>query len=798
MKVLLSWIREFAPTELGPEELAELLTAKGAGVEAIVRPWAGLSGVTVARVVEVADHPGAEKLCLARLNTGAGERRVVVGVRNMAPGDLVPYAPPGARVPALAEPLAVKEVRGEASEGMLCSPWELGISADHGAILVLPPDTPLGADVAPELGLDDVVLDIEVTPNRPDLLSVVGVAREVAAAAGVRFVPPDVSVPEGDEPAEAEAGVEVLDLERCPRYLARVIRGVSVGSSPIRVQARLTAMGMRPISNVVDATNYVMLELGQPMHAFDLALLEDRAVVVRRAGEGERIVTLDDVERVMTADDLLIANRSSAVGIAGVIGSAAAEVHSGTSDVLLESAYFQPAGVLRTARRLRLRTEASIRFERGVDPEGAPRAADRCSRLIAEWTEGVVSKGPIDVGEPPLRRRVPVRPGRASAVLGYEVSARDVQEALGQLGIGVEPDDDGRLVAEVPGYRVDLEQEVDLIEEVVRVQGYERLGETLPAIRQPGGLAPEHAFRRRIRESFVRAGLREVKSLAFASASDLELMGHPPEAAVRVANPLDAEEAFLRTSLVPALVATLRRNLARQVRGGAVFEVGNVFWTGEADRPVDEHEYVALAMTGPVPGRWYEPERAGDLFDAKGAVEALLADLGIEDWSVGDPPGHPMHPGRSATVIVRGETAGSVGELHPRVSAAMDLPDRVAVGELDALVLARHASDSVQYREIPRFPPVHRDLAFVVDAEVPAVTVLSALTQAAAEAGLGVRVSLFDVFTGPPVAEGRKSLAFSVDFRAPDRTLTDGEADRAVESIRDRLARDFDAELRAG
>jgi phenylalanyl-tRNA synthetase beta chain len=619
----------------------------------------------------------------------------------------------------------------------------------------------------------------------------------VAAAIGVPFVPLDVSVPEGDDPAEAVASVEVLDPERSPRYLARVIRGMSIGPSPIRVQARLTAMGMRPISNVVDATNYVMLELGQPMHPFDLDLLEDRAIVVRRAVEGERIVTLDDVERIMTADDLLIADRSKAVGIAGVIGSAVAEVHPGTSDVLLESAHFQAAGVLRTARRLRLRTEASIRFERGIDPEGPPRAADRCSRLLAEWTGGTVSKGPIDIGDPPMRRRVPVRPGRAAAVLGYEVSAPDVQEALGKLGISVEPDDDGRLVAEVPGYRVDLEQEVDLIEEVVRVQGYDRVGETLPAIQQLGGIAPAHAFRRRVRESLVRAGLREVKTFPFASGGDLRLMRHPEQAAVRVANPLDAEAAFLRTSMVPALTATLRRNLARQVRGAAIFEVGNVFWTGEDDRPVDEHEYVALAMTGPAPGRWYEPEREGDVFDAKGAVEALLADLGIEDWSVGDRPGHPMHPGRSATVLVRGETAGSVGELHPRVSAAMDLPDRVAVAELDVAVLARHAADSVQYREIPRFPPVHRDLAFVVDVDVPSATLRSALIQAAADAELGASVSLFDVFTGPPVPEGRKSLAFSVDFRAPDRTLTDEEVDRAVEAIRDRLARDVGAELRA-
>src|SRR5437764_1328122 len=442
MKVDVGWLKELCPTDLSAESMAEALTSIGAEVEEILRPWDGLEGVVTAKVLEVGDHPSSDKLCLARVSFGSGERELVVGVRNMQAGDVVPLAGPGASVPALSEPLAAKPIRGVTSEGMLCSPRELGISADHGGILVLPPDTPVGVDFKQHFGLDDAVLDIAVTPNRPDLMSVIGVAREVGAATGTKIRAPVAELDEADEKAESAATVEVRDPERCPRYLARVIRGVMAGPSPLLVQARLTASGMRPVSNVVDATNYVMLELGQPMHPFDLAGLAGGAVVVRRAEQGERMTTLDDV-----------------------------------------------------------------------------------------------------------------RPERASALLGQHLSAGDVEDAFTLLGIPAVRRD-WNVEVEVPGYRVDLEREIDLVEEVARVRGYERIEATVPGIRQAGGLPDTYRLRRRIREAAVRAGLREVKSLSFVSQADLRLVGD--HEAVRVANPLRAEEGFLRTSLLPGLLHALQ------------------------------------------------------------------------------------------------------------------------------------------------------------------------------------------------------------------------------------------------
>ena len=381
MKVVLSWLREFCPTDLPTEAVAEALTALGAEVEEIIRPWEGLDGVVTAKVLEVRDHPGPETLCLARVTTGSAERELVVGVRNMRAGDVVPLAGVGARVPGLPEPLAARSIRGVTSEGMLCSPRELGISADHGGILVLPSDTPVGADFKALFGLDDAVLDIAVTPNRPDLMSVIGVARELAAATGTKPVTPAIDLREGDEKTDAAATVEVRDQGRCPRYVARVVRGVATGPSPLVAQARLFASGMRPVSNVVDATNYAMLELGQPMHPFDLAALAGAGVVVRRAAEGEGLLTLDDVERRLTADDLVIADRDKAVGVAGVMGSAVAEVGPATTDILLESATFERVGILRTARRLGL-------HDAGPDARSAVEVFDAVSReshaLVAE------------------------------------------------------------------------------------------------------------------------------------------------------------------------------------------------------------------------------------------------------------------------------------------------------------------------------------------------------------------------------------------------------------------------------
>ncbi|MDQ3991594.1 MAG: phenylalanine--tRNA ligase subunit beta, partial [Actinomycetota bacterium] len=388
MRVPLDWLRELCPIELAPEALAERLTMHGVQVERILRPWAGVTGVVVARVLDVRDHPAADKLCVTTIESGAGEHTVVAGVRNMAPGDLVPWARPGATLPGMEGTLERRSLRGVQSDGMLCSPRELAISADHGGILVLPPGLDPGRDVTEALRLDVPVLEIEVHPNRADLLSVLGVARETAMATGSDLFPPDASVDEGDAKAADAATVAVVDRRGCPRYVARIVAGVGVGPAPLAVQVRLTAAGMRPVSNVVDATNYAMLELGHPMHPFDLSRLAGRGIVVRRASDGERMVTLDGVERTFTDADVLIADAERAVGVAGVMGSAAAEVGESTTEVLVEAAYFDPATIYRTARRLGIRTEASIRFVRGADPEAPAAGAARAARLMAAWSGG--------------------------------------------------------------------------------------------------------------------------------------------------------------------------------------------------------------------------------------------------------------------------------------------------------------------------------------------------------------------------------------------------------------------------
>jgi phenylalanyl-tRNA synthetase beta chain len=791
VRVVLSWLRELCPTALGAEELAELLTHKGAEVESIERPWDGLSGVVVARVVEVRDHPNSDTLCLARVQTGSGELEVVVGVRNMRAGDLVPLAPPGSRVPALPEPLGTREIRGVVSNGMLCAADELGITPSHEGILILPPGLEPGTDVAAAFGLDDAVLDIEVTPNRADFLSMIGIAREVAAATGTPLVPPDARLAESDETVDGIATLDVLDPERCPRYRARILREVRHVASPIAMQARLTAAGMRPISAAVDATNYAMLEIGQPLHPFDLPLLKGPGIVVRRAEPGERMVTLDGVERTFTDDDLLICDAERPVGVAGVMGGELAEISASTTDVLLEAASFQREGIQRTRRRLALSTEASTRFERGVDPDAVVTGADRACRLMAEWCDATVLRGALDAGAAPERRWIPMRASRASALIGYAVSVDDAAEAFERLGMAHERADDDTIRVEAPGYRVDLEREVDLIEEVVRVQGYERVGSTVPAIHQPGGVPERYAFLDRVRGAMVRAGLREVKQVPFVSDAELALAGD--DAAVRITNPLQPDEGWLRTRLLPGLLRAAKRNAYRHVRSVAIFEASTVFRSvsaGAVERPS-----VAFVMTGAAEEAWFEMRREFDTFDAKGVVEELLAELGVS-WTVGDPPGPPFHPRRSASVVADEETLGAFGELHPAVGARFDLAGRVAVGELDVDALARRSGAVREVRDVPRFPPVRRDLAFTVPAGTPAGHVQAALEDAGGEL-LG-SVILFDVHSGPPLPEGRKSLAFSVDFRAPDRTLTDAEANEAVAAIVERLARDFGAELRSG
>ncbi len=794
MKVVLSWLREFAPTELGADDLAELLVRRGVHIEGILRPWADLDGVVVARVVEVTDHPNSEKLCIALVDDGAGEHQVVAGIRNMSPGDLVPWARPGSRVPGLPDPLGARELRGVVSNGMLCSARELAIADLHTGILILNDEgLQAGSDLKSELDLDDAVLDIEVEPNRPDFLSVYGVAREAAAATGVGLIPIDAAPDEVAELAASVASVEIEDLDGCPRYLARIIKGVRVGPSPIRVQARLTASGMRPVSNVVDATNYAMLETGQPLHAFDLFLVKGAGIIVRRAAEGERLVTLDDVERELTTEDLMIADGGRSVAIAGVMGGDFAEVSDATQDILLESAHFTRTGVLRTARRLGLHTEASVRFERGTDPEGVATGADRGASLIAKWCGGTILAGAAEAGAVPARTWVSMRPVKASALLGYEVGAKGAEQVFAQLGFGQRSAED-LIEVEVPGYRVDIEREVDLIEEVARVQGYDKLDSELPPVRQAGGEPAAYAFGHKVRDVLAGAGLREAVLLSFASSGDLALTGD--DDAIEIANPLNAEEGYLRTRLITGLLHGVARNQAKGVGSVALFEVGTVHRAGD---PFEESRKVALVLCGPAESGWSGADRPFDVLDAKGVIATLMQELGVQDWGLGDRLQTPLfHPGRSCSLQVSGEDAGVLGELHPRVAEAMDITGRVAFAEigLEELRAASVPPASAVFADVPRFPPVRRDLAFVVTESVLAGALTDALTE---EAGpLLSSCELFDVFRGGSIPSGHKSLAFALDFRSAHRTLTDEEVEEVLARIVARLAAGFGAELRAG
>ncbi|HYH27360.1 MAG TPA: phenylalanine--tRNA ligase subunit beta, partial [Actinomycetota bacterium] len=559
---------------------------------------------------------------------------------------------------------------------------------------------------------------------------------------------------------------------------------------PLMAQVRLGAAGMRPLSNIVDATNYVLLEMGQPLHPFDLATLAGPGIVVRRASEAEVLTTLDGTERKLGAEDLLIADTERGVAIAGIMGGAETEVSAGTADVLLESAHFSPLGVLRTARRLGLRTEASVRFERGADPEAVAPAAARAARLIAEWSGGTVLAGEVDAGSVPERRSLDVRPSRAELLIGTPLRSQDIREALGRLRLPSREHAEV-VTVEVPGYRFDLEREADLIEEVARVRGYMDLPSTLPGIRQAGGLSAEQRVARRMRDALVRAGMFEARSTSFVSDRDLSIFEDARRDGLRVANPISEEDARLRTALLPGLLAAARRNLAHRNPSARLFEVGHVFLPG----PV-EAERVAIVLAGSVAEEWSGERRGFDVLDAKGVLEILMQVLGLATWSTGEAPGAPYHPGRSAAVLLDGEPIGALGEIHPGVAEALDLPGRVAAFELDARALIEGARTAIQTTEPSRLPPVHRDLAFVVDAGTPAGEVRAAVVEAAG--GLLDRIALFDVFEGDPLPPGKKSLAFSLDFRATDRTLTDDEVEPLVAGISSALASRFGAELRTG
>ncbi len=796
MRAPLSWIREFTPVDASVDELVAALNRVGLEVEGVEEPGRDVRGVVAARVLEVVRHPKADKLTLVDVDYGSGSTRVVCGARNVAAGDVVPYAPAGAHLP---EPFGVLErrtIRGIESDGMLLAPDELGLGDDHEGIVHLDHSAEPGADVRELLGLDDVIFDLSITPNRPDAMCVVGVARELAAHFRLPLTVPEVRAPT-DSAVDSDITVHIDAPDRCPRYLARVAR-VTMGSSPTWMAQRLVKAGKRPISNVVDVTNYVLLERNQPLHAFDLGRLGGRGIVVRRAKRGEHITTLDGEDRELAREDLLICGADGVPqAIAGVMGGSTAEVSDATSEILLEAAYFERMGIARTSKRLKMRSESSARFERGIDPNGVAAHAERAMELFVDVAGARVAEETVDeYPEPVEPARIHVRTSKVNAVLGTELLDSEVLDAVRPLGIDVSGSGDD-ITAVAPTFRPDLEREVDIVEEVARRIGFDSIGRTLARPKdQVGGLTRRQRELRLVADALVGAGLSEAVTIPLVSAADLERAGAPLDRLVEAANPLRSEESVLRTRVLPGLLRAVAHNQVHGLADVALFEIGRVFLAPEKKRTLlpDEPTHVTAAMSGTIRRRPVEPDRPVDPYDAADVLRQVFDAVEIASGRTesGARPG--FDPARGGAIVVDGEEIGAVGAIDPALLAALELQPPVVGFELDLdRLLAARRRDRAFQPPSP-YPPSSIDLAFVVPEDVTAAAVAATLGDAAGDVLEEVR--LIDVFRSPALGTDRRSLAFALRFRAPDRTLTNDEVGEIRQRCIDAVHRRHRGELR--
>ncbi len=804
MRVPLSWLTELVDTGLGVDDLADVMTAGGLIVEAVEYPTAAVRGVRVAQVRAVAPIEGSGKLSLVDVFDGDTEHRVVCGADNFAVGDRVALAVPGARLPG-GLTIDARRILGHTSHGMLASGRELAISDDHRGILVLDEDAAVGADLRDWLQLDDPVYDIEVTPDRGYLLSILGVARDIAALTGAELRIPEVVPATGDRTVP----VTIEDTERCRRFEVRTIEDVTIGPSPAWLQRRLTAAGMRPVSNVVDATNAAMLEVGNPIHAYDEALLAGPELVVRTARPGERLRTLDGVDRELDPEDLLICDAKGPVALAGVMGGEHSEINAATTVVTLEVANFAPRTVLRTARRHQLHTQGSMRWERMVPPESVPLAASRCAQLITDVAGGVVTGGADHYPNPPVHAPIVLRPARAAEYLGLDVGADRQRAVLERIGCTVRSD--GRELAVTrPAYRPDLTLEVDLYEEIARIHGYERVPETLPSTGQVGGRTPELDAQIRVRETLAGAGWHEILTAPFITEDDLAALGWGDDdrrrQAIALVNPLSQEADVLRTSLLPNLLHIVRQNANRQVPAAALFEIARVYLPpsddergahGGPDRVQLPFEPLLLGLAGYGPfeaERYDRPARTIDVFDLIGACQLLARRLGRGSLEPSATDEAPFHPGRAARLSLGGRALGVVGELHPRTVEALELPSRVVVGEIRLGPLLEGGVIHPQVAEPSPLPGLRFDVAVVTDASVEASAVEEAI-----RAGAGpdlTDVTLFDLYRGAALGPDERSLAYHVALDNAARQLTDRDEAAAIDGIERSVAARVGGRLR--
>ncbi len=804
MQVSLSWLKEYVPVALSEAELSEALTMTGLEVEGWFDRYEYLDKIVTGRIVEVSSHPDADRLRICRVVAGEDQYTVVCGAANASEGLVSALALPGAELPG---GLVVKKgkLRGVVSEGMLCSETELGLGQDSSGIMELDPAVADGQPLGRALSLSDPVFEIDLTPNRPDCLSIIGVAREVAFFSEATVSPPEIELSESGPEVTDCTSVTIDDPDLCSRYVARVVVDITVGPSPFWLQDRLLSVGLKPINNIVDITNFVMMETGQPLHAFDLDRLSQNRIVVRRAGEKASFTTLDGKERQLLPDTLMICDADKPVAIAGVMGGLNSEIGPDTRRVLIESACFHPASIRKTAKNLNMSSDASYRFERGVDPLGTVTAADRAAQLMAALTGGRLARGLIDNHPRPAEpRRISVSAAALNQRLGTAFTVDDIAGFLTAVEFGVEPDGPDKLVVRVPSFRVDVERPEDISEEVARLWGYNRIPVTFPPISLDGGGA-ETVFARkaRLKELMAGFGFMETVNYSFISREAGEAMNFSEDSGlavpIEILNPLASDQSVMRTSLIPGLLLTMRHNLAQQIKDMKLFEIGRVFWPREQAGLPREPDMMAVLQTGRRrPRTWLAPAAESDFYDLKGVCESLLAALKEAPpvfTALPDELCSFTKPGYTARVEINGTEIGLVGEVSPRVLSGLGIKQSAFVWEFNLSILLPLLGGQPQMRPLPRFPAVSRDITIIVDVGVEAGRVLNFLATANQE--LVESVHMLDVYEGQPVPEGKKSLSMRVVYRSADKTLKDKHVNRVHSEIADRLIKAFSADLPA-
>lgn len=806
MRLSLEWLGEFVDLP-DATDLVERLTFAGFEDVEVCRTGPDLSQLRVGHVLEHAKHPNADRLSVCRVECGDGEPATVVcGAPNVAAGQKIAFAPVGTTLPDGTE-LTQAKIRGVVSAGMICSQRELGLGDDHEGILVLDASSPVGVPLSDVLGAGARELEYAITPNRGDAACLLGLAREVRALFGGALRLPAVDPTESGAPASDAIAVEIEARDDCYRYAARIVRGVRVQPSPPWIAERLAASGIRSINNVVDATNLVLLEFGQPLHGFDASLVRGRVIRVRRANPGEKLVTLDGQNRALDSDDLVIADGERAIALAGVMGGANTEVHADTTEVLIESAHFSPTRVRRGARRHGLRTEASYRFERGVDRDGIERAADRAARLIAELGGGAVAPGAVVAlgSQPPCTEQIRFSPDRANRLLGTDLTAAQMKDYLERVGIACDaPGADG-FECRIPSHRNDLHLQQDLTEEVARIHGYQQIPVTVPVgLLQGVTLPPDWRAAEQARDALVACGLVEIQTPPFMNPDWLDGLrldaSDRRRRALRLANPINDEEPLLRTTLLPAVLRAVHQNRSRQVARVEVFEVGRLSLGSDGEGswgpglPDEILGLAAILAPGDERGLWEAKDAPPLFFRAKGIAKKLLNQLGYVASFPGEPGLPYLHPAVAARIEVDGEVVGAVGETHPDVTRAFELDVPSALVELDLSRLGALPTRAAQFQGVSRLPSVRRDLAVVVDRDQPAAELLEAVRKTGGSDL--VSADLFDRYVGRGVPEGRVSLAFRLIFQRADRTLTDAEVTKATDRVVRMLGHRFNGELR--